>query len=211
MNLGRTFGPTIAKTLGLSALAGAASEGASQIVMKISGKGVQTGGFLLPYENIEQILPYSSMLTKKQAQDVYNALQTGSGVHIKPTKVQQGGFLGTLLAGIAAPLVIDALKGLTGSGAPQLGLPKSRLPRSIPQPMKPAPKKGKGGHWIIPPFYGEWPDQTLDMGIKKKRKKAPKKKKTRREGLLLGKNSPFKNVPLLNILLLIHNFIRTSL
>ena len=194
LNLGRTFGPTIGKTLGLSALAGAASEGASQIMKKISGKGVQTGGFLLPYENIEQILPCSSMLTKKQAQDVYNALQTGSGVHIKPTKVQQGGFLGTLLAGIAAPLVIDALKGLKGSGAPQLGLPKSRLPRSIPQP---APKKGKGGHWIIPPFYGEWPDQTLGMGIKKK----ASKKKTQGEGLLLGKNSPFKNVPLLNMLL----------
>ena len=92
LNLGRTFGPTIAKTLGLSALAGAASEGASQIMKKISGKGVQTGGFLLPYENIEQILPYSSMLTKKQAKDVYNALQTGSGVHIKPKKVQQGVF-----------------------------------------------------------------------------------------------------------------------
>ena len=32
LTLGRTFGPTLAKTLGLSALAGAASEGASQIV-----------------------------------------------------------------------------------------------------------------------------------------------------------------------------------
>ena len=32
--------------VGLSALAGAASEGASQIVKKISGKGVQTCGFL---------------------------------------------------------------------------------------------------------------------------------------------------------------------
>ena len=173
LTLERTFGPTIAKTLGLSALAGAASEGASQIVKKISGKGVQTGGFLLPYENIEQILPYSSMLTKKQAQDVYNALQTGSGVHMTPTSTQKGGFIGSLLAGIAAPLVIDAFKSLTGLGAPQMGLPKSRLPRSIPQP---APKKGKGGHWIIPPFYCEWPDQTLGMGIKNK-KKAPKKKR----------------------------------
>ena len=126
LTLGRTLGPTLAKTLGLSALAGAASEGASQIVKKISGKGVQTGGFLLPYENIEQILPYSSMLTKKQARDVYNAMQTGSGVHITPTATQRGGFLGSLLAGIAAPLVIDALKGLTGSGAPQMGLPKKK-------------------------------------------------------------------------------------
>ena len=47
LTLGRTFGPTIAKTIGLSALAGAASEGASQIVKKISGKGVQTGGLII--------------------------------------------------------------------------------------------------------------------------------------------------------------------
>ena len=45
LSLARTFGPTLAKTVGLSALAGAASEGASQIVKKISGKGSQTGGF----------------------------------------------------------------------------------------------------------------------------------------------------------------------
>ena len=196
LTLGRTLGPTIAKTLGLSALAGVASEGASQIMKKISGKGVSTGGFLLPYENIEQILPYSSMLTQKQARDVYNSMQTGSGVHITPTATQRGGFLGSLLPGIAPPLVIDALKGLTGSEAPQLGLPNiSRALRSIPQPQP--TKKGKGGHWIIPPFYGEWPNQTMGMGIKTKKQK----KKTRGEGLLLGKNSPFINVPLLNILL----------
>ena len=102
-------------------------------------------------------------------------MQTGSGVHITPTATQRGGFLGSLLVGIAAPLVIDALKGLTGSGAPQMGLPKSRVPRSIPQPQ-PAPKKGMGGHWIIPPFYGEWPDQMMGMGIKKKKKKTTTQK-----------------------------------
>ena len=85
LRVGRTFGPTLAKTLGLSALAGAASEGASQIAKKISGRG-ETGGFLLPYENIEKILPYSRMLTNKQAKDIYHAMQTGSGVHITPTK-----------------------------------------------------------------------------------------------------------------------------
>ena len=209
LSVGRTFGPTLAKTLGLSALAGAASEGASQIVKKISGRGQgslkrtdtlllrggQTGGFFLPHENIEKILPYSSMLTNKQAKDIYNAMKTGSGVPITPTKEQRGGFLGALLAGIAAPLVIDALKGLTGSGAPQMGLPKIRAPRSIP----PRPSNQDGGlviprDWRSPPFYGNWPDQTMGAGKKKKR---PKKGK----GLLLGKNSPFKNVPLLNILL----------
>ena len=51
--LGRAFGPTIAKTLGLSALAGLASEGASQVVKKISGRGAQKGGFLIPQNKIE--------------------------------------------------------------------------------------------------------------------------------------------------------------
>ena len=42
----RTLGPTIGKTLGLSTLAGLASEGASQLVKKISGG--QIGGFFIP-------------------------------------------------------------------------------------------------------------------------------------------------------------------
>ena len=193
LSLGKTFAPTLAKTLGLSALAGAASEGASQIVKKISGKGVQTGGFLIPQNKINQLITYKHLLTDKQKKDILNALQTGSGVHIKPTKVQTGGFLGTLLASIGVPLVLDALKGLTGSGAPQMGLPKKR-----PTPTK---NNNQDGGLVLPynyrspPFIGSWPDQTIGMGQKKK--KAQKKGK----GLLLGQNSPFKNVPLLNILL----------
>ena len=178
LTLGRTFAPTLAKTIGLSALAGAASEGASQIVKKISGKGVQTGGFLIPQNKIDQLITYKHLLTTKQKKDILNALQTGSGVHIKPTKVQTGGFLGTLLASIGVPLAIEAIKKMTGKGAPQMGQPKQRPP----------------------PFYGNWPDGTIGMGTKKTKKKQKKNKK-KGEGLLLGKNSPFKNVPLLNILL----------
>ena len=122
--LGRTFGPTIAKTLGLSALGGLASEGASQIVKKISGKGVQAGGFLIPQDKINQLITYKHLLTTKQKKDIINALQTGSNVHIKPTRVQTGGFLGTLLASIGVPLAINAIKKLTGLGAPQMGQPK---------------------------------------------------------------------------------------
>ena len=183
LSLGKTFAPTIAKTLGLSALAGLASEGASQVVKKISGKG-QTGGFLIPQNKINQLIAYKHLLTDKQKKDILKALQTGSGVHIKPTKVQQGGFLGTLLASVGIPLAIEAIKKMTGKGAPQMGLPKRRPPNQ------------DGGLVRSPPFYGNWPDQTIGMGTKKT--KAPKKKG---KGLLLGKNSPFKNVPLLNILL----------
>ena len=52
LSLGRVFGPTIAKAMGLAALAGAASTGASQIVKKIAGKGVQKGGFLIPQKRL---------------------------------------------------------------------------------------------------------------------------------------------------------------
>ena len=172
LSLGRTFGPTIAKTLGLSALGGLASEGASQIVKKISGKGVQTGGFLIPQNKIDQLITYKHLLTTKQKKDILNALQTGSGVHIKPTKVQTGGFLGTLLASIGVPLAIEAIKKMTGSGAPQMGLPKQRLPRSLPHKTTPTNKNQDGGlllpyDYRSPPFIGSWPDQTIGMGTKK--------------------------------------------
>ena len=139
------------------------------------------------------MITYKHLLTTKQKQDILNALQTGSGVHIKPTKVQTGGFLGTLLASIGVPLAIEAIKKMTGNGAPQIGRPKQRPP---------IPEQDGGlmtNTYRTPPFYGNWPDDTIGMGTKKK---APKKKGQKKgEGLLLGRNSPFKNVPLLNILL----------
>ena len=171
LSLGKTFAPTIAKTLGLSALACLASEGASQVVKKISGKGVQTGGFLIPQNKIDQLIEYKHLLTTKQKKDILNALQTGSGVHIRPTKVQTGGFLGTLLASIGVTLVLDALKGLTGKGAPQMGLPKRRAPRSIPTQSQTTNNNQDGGLLVptyrTPPFYGNWPDQTIGLGTKK--------------------------------------------
>ena len=208
--LGRTFGPTIAKTIGLSALAGAASEGASQIVKKISGKGVQTGGFLIPQNKIDQLITYKHLLTTKQKKDILNALQTGSGVHIKPTKVQTGGFLGTLLASIGVPLAIEAIKKMTGKGAPQMGQPKQRPPRSI---SKLTNDNQDGGllmpMYRTPPFYGNWPNQTLGMGIpyKKKKKKKGRGSSTREKFTIqkrptvkhcVVKPKFHKNVPLSN-------------
>ena len=209
LTLGRTFGPTIAKTIGLSALAGAASEGASQIVKKISGKGVQTGGFLIPQNKIDQLITYKHLLTTKQKKDILNALQTGSGVHIKPTKlkVQTGGFLGTLLASIGVPLAIEAIKKMTGKGAPQMGQPKQRPPRSIPKPIN----DNQDGDLLIPtyrtpPFYGNWPNGTIGMGTKKKQKK--RRGSSTREKFTLQKRPTVKhsvvkpkfhkNVPLSN-------------
>ena len=157
--LGRTFGPTIAKTLGLSALAGLASEGASQVVKKISGKGVQRGGFLIPQNKINKLIANKHLLSTKQKKDILEALQSGSGVVIKPTKTQPGGFLGTLLASIGIPMILNAL---TGKGAPKIGLPI------------PPPKGGRGaprmGLYRPPPVIGTW-DNKVGMGKKKRREK----------------------------------------
>ena len=181
LSLGRTFGPTLAKTVGLSALAGAASEGASQVVKKISG-GSQTGGFLIPNSKINKLIENKHLLSEKQKKDILNALQTGSGVHIKPTKVQTGGFLGTLLASIGIPLALEAFKKMTGSGVPRIGKPPKLNGGSAPR---------IGVYQPPPPFFGTWENFG---GGKKKKKKSGK-------GLLLGKNSPFNGIPLLGTLL----------
>ena len=180
LSLARTFGPTLAKTVGLSALAGAASEGASQVVKKISGKGSQTGGFMIPFAQIHQLIENKHLLSDKQKKDILNALQNGSGVHIKPTKKQTGGFLGTLLASIGVPLALEAFKKMVGgSGVPRIG--KSPLQGGA------APRMG--AYQPPPPFYGTWENH----GGGKKKKSG--------EGLLLGKNSPFNGIPLLGTIL----------
>ena len=182
LSLGRTFGPTLAKTLGLSALAGVASEGASQVVKKISG-GSQTGGFLIPNSKIDQLIANKHLLSEKQKRDIINAIQTGSGVHIKPTKKQTGGFLGTLLASIGVPLALEAFKKMVGGsgGVPRIGKPPLKNGGSAPR---------MGIYQPPPPFYGTWEN----FGGGKKKKKSGK-------GLLLGKNSPFNGIPLLGTIL----------
>ena len=170
LSLGRVFGPTIAKTMGLAALAGAASTGASQIVKKISGKG-QKGGFLIPQNKIDKLIANKHLLTAKQKQDILDALQSGSGVVLKPTKTQSGGFLGTLLASIGIPMV---LKALTGRG---LHVEKSKPRRTIPVYVPGGPIRKSGGkHKMMmpyqpPPFIGSWDSSPIGLGIKKKEEK----------------------------------------
>ena len=158
LTLGRTLAPTLGKTLGLSALAGLASEGASQVVKKIAGKGLQSGGFLIPQNKIDQLIANKHLLTDKQKRDILNSVQSGGQLVMKPTKSQYGGFLGTLLATIGIPLAVEAIKKMTG-GAPRLG----------------PPKKGHGapriGMYQPPPFIGTWEQARKGGGKKKKSKK----------------------------------------
>ena len=192
LSLGRTFGPTLAKTLGLSALAGVASEGASQVVKKISG-GSQTGGFLIPNSKINQLIANKHLLSEKQKRDIINAIQTGSGVHIKPTKKQTGGFLGTLLASIGVPLALEAFKKMVGGsgGVPRIGKPPLKDGGS-------APRMGK--YQPPPPFYGTW--ENYGGGEKKKvgGRVAPWEKQSIQRDSTVGNNSLkfLKNVPLSN-------------
>ena len=83
LTLGRTLAPTLGKTIGLSALAGLASEGASQVVKKISG------GFLIPQNKIDQLIANKHLLTNKQKKDILNYLQSGGQLVIKPTSPLQ--------------------------------------------------------------------------------------------------------------------------
>ena len=53
--LARAIAPTLGKTLGLAALGRLASEGASQIVKKISGQG-QKGGMVNPIDIVMKML-----------------------------------------------------------------------------------------------------------------------------------------------------------
>ena len=174
LSLGRIFGPTLAKTMGLAALAGAASTGASQIVKKISGNGTQTGGFFIPQNKIDKLIANKHLLTAKQKKDILEALQTGSGVRIKPTKKQSGGFLGTLLASIGIPMVLKALTGRS------LHVEKSKPRRTIPVYVPPV-KEGKGKKnkmtlYRPPPFIGSW-NNPIGLGVKKKKRRLQKRRK----------------------------------
>ena len=160
--LARSLAPTLAKTLGLSALAGLASEGATQVVKKISGKGTMTGGFLIPQDKIQKLIDNRHLLTNKQKQEILTALQSGGQVVVKPTKKQSGGLLGTMLASTGIPLALEMAKNLFGkgaaggAGAPRVGRPKGKGAPRVGHP------KGKGAPRLgapfqrPPPFVGNW-------------------------------------------------------
>ena len=175
LTLGRTLAPTLGKTLGLSALAGLASEGASQVVKKISGNGIQSGGFLIPQNKIAQLIAYKHLLTNKQKKDILNSIQSGGQLVVKPTKSQYGGFLGTLLASIGLPLAIEAIKKITG-GAPRMG---SDLIKGHGAPRL--------GMYQPPPFIGTW--EQVRKGGGKKKKSSQKNKKVRSRTIARQKQS----------------------
>ena len=170
--------------LATGALLGLASLG----VDKIFGKG-QPGGFLVPIDKIAQLINYKHLLTTGQKKDILKALQTGNGLVIRPTKTQQGGFLGTLLASIGVPLLLYAL---TGKGTQ---VDSTRSPSNTVSVYVPDTTNGHGMYnpypYMSPPFFGTWNNPVV-AGVKKKEKG---------KELLLGKNSPFNSIPVLGTIL----------
>ena len=128
------------------------------------GKG-QRGGFLIPQDKIAQLIAYKHLLSAGQNKDILNVLQSGGQLVIKPTRTQQGGFLGTLLASIGVPLLLNALIGM-GVQADRAGS-SNTVSVYVPDTTN--------GHGMINPypymsrpFFGTW-NNPVRMGVKKKK------------------------------------------
>ena len=158
--------------LASGALSGLASVG----VNKLFGKG-----FLIPDSKVNQLIQYKDLLTEKQKRDILNALQTGSGVHIKPTQKQMGTGIGSILASIGIPMLLDAIMGKgVGEG---LQVDSNRSRRSTPVKIPPPQAGGLVYPYQSPPFYGSW-DQKGITGMGRGRGRGKKKKHG--QGLLTG-------------------------
>lgn len=132
---------------------------------KILGQGVQTGGFLVPQNKIDRLIAHKHLLSTKQKQDILNALQTGNGVVIRPTRKQSGGAIGKILASIGIQLL---LKALTRKG---LQIDRHRPKKSLPVCV---PDDTGRGLQVDTPFF-RFMGKTSWNGIKKKN--IPKGKK----------------------------------
>ena len=115
----RNVAPTIGKTLGLSALAGLASEGVSQIMKKITGGQI----FQVPNKHLYRLAMMDNLLTKGQIRDLAKAYTDNSDMMFKVTNKQVGNGIGSILATIGIPMIIDAIrgKGVGRGGGPRIG------------------------------------------------------------------------------------------
>ena len=175
LNLGMRALPYASKAV--PALATGAMQALGSLgIDKIFGRG-QSGGFLIPQEKINQLIQYKDLLTNKQKEQIVNAIHTGGQVFVKPSKRQMGGFLGTLLASIGIPMLVNAL---TGKGLQVDNKPSRRslnvMPANISNPINNKKQGGLVMPYQPPPFYGNWPGNMIGMGAKKTKKKKQKKK-----------------------------------
>ena len=189
--------PALTKTVLPGLATGVASAlGSIGIDSLFSGKGIdgKTGDLIKAIAVLENEV---RKLSKPQKDKFDEIMMTGNG--------QSGGFLSSLLVTLGLPLVIKALTGNGIHNRPYDMQSYKTHPKKIPIPsqnqQQPIIKDPSGSSltewelWNPPPFNDNHEMiEYKGKGIKKKRSK-----KTG-DGILFGQNSPFKNVPLLNIL-----------
>ena len=180
--LTKTVLPLATKAIGplaSGALSGLSSFGVNKILggkippLPPGSKGMKSllgnGLFSVPQNKVDKLIKYKDYLTAAQKKQIVSALQSGSGIPMfKLTKKQSGGFLGTLLASIGVPLLLNAL---TGKGLQVDPHASTSNFHNVYVPPK-ANAKGKGHSlpYQSPPFYGSW-DEPVGLGIKRKKKK----------------------------------------
>ena len=145
-------------------------------IVKMLQKGIE-----VPVKFLVNLINLKEMLTNAQKTLIGKGLQREQGIVLKPTKRQiHGGFLGALAA-IGIPMAIELASKIFGQG---LQVPRKAGGKGL-QTLR---KGGMGLQvsqkpflWQPPPFYGTWEGQG--------------------EGLLLGENSPFNQIPILGAIL----------
>ena len=95
----------------------------------------------------------SELLNKGQIRDLAKAHKDGSDLLFKITQKQVGNGIGTLLASIGIPMILDAIKGR--GGGPRIGKMSGGAGPRIGMAMNP------------PPFIGNW-SSTSGRGKKKR-------------------------------------------
>ena len=152
-----------AAPLATGALSGLANLG----VNKLFGSGL----FSVPQDKVDKLVKYKDHLTTAQKKQIVSALRRGSGIpRFQLTKSQHGGFLGTLLASIGVPLLLNALTGKGLQVDRSGGFRSTRnayVPRSTSSKNS-SGSKSKGGlvNYRTPPFIGTWED--YGMGLKRR-------------------------------------------
>ena len=171
---------------------------------KIFGKGIT-----IPKKYFPMLPAIRGEFTKPQIDMINRLFQSGKRVYFKPTPKQiEGGMLGTL-ASIGIPMAISLVSKMFGSGLQVDGQLSSNTKNVyVPSGGSVFPYGSfPVGMWGLqpPPFLNNWKNP-IGMGIgglhppydPPAKKKKPKSKG---QGLLLGKNSPFNSIPILGSIL----------
>ena len=179
---------------GMSKVAPALATGAVSALGEIGLNKIFGKGIPIPQKFFPMLPSLAREFTRSQIDQINKAHKSGGRLIIKPTRRQiEGGFLGTL-ASIGIPLAISLVSKMFGSGlqVDRQALNSGTSNVYVPPPPLPQSTYGEGYPYPYrsPPFIGSWKNP-IGFGVKKK------KPKSKGSGLLLGKNSPFKSIPLL--------------